>query len=74
MMTSAKGSTSFQNLCCKCYKTYILNFTLGQVCFKLNKYKQIRKDVLVALSNPTYLASKKTNFSRVPEQTSLRLS
>ena len=47
---------------------------MGQVCFKLNKYKQIRKDVLVALSNPTYLASKKTNFSRVPEQTSLSLS
>ena len=36
--------------------------------------KQIRKDVPVAPSSSTYLTSKKTNFSRVPELTSFKLS
>ena len=66
MMPSAKGSTSFQNLCWKCYKIYMFNFTLLQV-------EQIRKAVSVAPSNPTYLSSKKTNFNRLPELTSLKL-
>ena len=41
MMASAKGSTSFQNLCWKCYKTYIFNVTLLQVEQILNKLEKL---------------------------------
>ena len=63
------------------FKIYVVNvpkLNLNLLCvkFALNwtNIKRIRKGVPVAPSNPTYFTSQKTNFSRVPELTCLKLS
>ena len=69
-MTSAKGSTYFQNLRYKCYKIYIYIFYVAillQINQILNKLERVFQWLHPTF---TYLTSKTTNFNRVPKLTS----
>ena len=51
-----------------------LNLLFDKFATNGTNIKQIRKGVPVTPTNPTYFTSKKTNFGRVPELTSLKIT